>query len=155
VVDHRFMTLTQLGSWLMLGAGGLFAGGILVVAVERTNLWRRMPVEQYAVDFRRSLARVDPMLPILGALTGAGALLFALNASGRAAALTWTAVALLGVIIVSSLAVAEPINMRFRRLPEGEPPEQADRLRIVWRRFHYGRTLLGIAAFGCIVGAVV
>ena len=148
------MTLTQLGSWLMLGAGGLFAGGILVVAVERTNLWRRMPVDQYAVDFRRSLARVDPMLPILGALTGVGALLFALNAAGRAAALTWTAVALLGVIIVSSLAVAEPINMRFRRLPEGEPPDGADRLRIVWRRFHYGRTLLGIAAFGCIVGAV-
>ncbi len=148
------MTLTQLGSWLMLGAGGLFAGGILVVAVERTNLWRRMPVEQYAVDFRRSLARVDPMLPILGALTGVGALLFALNASGRAATLTWTAVALLGVIIVSSLAVAEPINIRFRRLPEGEPPAGADRLRIVWRRFHYGRTLLGIAAFGCIVGAV-
>jgi hypothetical protein len=155
VVDHRYMTLTQLGTWLMLGAGGLFAGGILVVAVERTNLWRRMPVEQYAVDFRRSLARVDPMLPILGALTAVGALLFALNAAGRAAALTWTAVALLGVIIVSSLAVAEPINMRFRRLPEGSPPPGADRLRIVWRRFHYGRTLLGVAAFGCIVGAVV
>jgi hypothetical protein len=148
------MTLTQIGAWLMLAAGGLFAGGILVVAVERTNLWRRMPVEQYAVDFRRSLARVDPMLPILGALTGLGALLFALNATGRPATLTWTAVALLAVIIVSSLVVAEPINARFRRLPEGNAPEGADRLRITWRRFHYGRTLLGLAAFTCIVGAV-
>lgn len=148
------MTLTQLGSWLMLAAGGLFAGGILVVAVERTNLWRRMPVDQYAVDFRRSLARVDPMLPILGALTGVGALLFAVTSSGRPATLTWVAVALLGVVIVSSLIVAEPINARFRRLPEGDAPEGAERLRIVWRRFHYGRTLLGIAAFSCIVGAV-
>jgi hypothetical protein len=148
------MTLTMLGSWLMLAAGGLFSGGILVVAVERTNLWRRMPVEQYAVDFRRSLARVDPMLPILGAVTCVGALLFALNASGRPATLTWVAVALLGVIIVSSLIVAEPINARFRRVPEGNTPEHADRLRITWRRFHYGRTLLGIAAFTCIIGAV-
>jgi hypothetical protein len=148
------MTLALVGSWLMLAAGGLFAGGILVVAVERTSLWRRMPVEQYAVDFRRSLARVDPMLPILGALTAVGALLFALNSSGRPATLTWVAVALLAVVIVSSLVVAEPINARFRRLPEGSPPEGADRLRVTWRRFHYGRTLLGIAAFTCIVGAV-
>jgi hypothetical protein len=148
------MTLALVGSWLMLAAGGLFAGGILVVAVERTNLWRRMPVDQYAADFRRSLARVDPMLPILGALTCAGALVFALNSAGRAATLTWTAVALLAVIIVSSLVVAEPINARFRRVPEGVTPEGAERLRVIWRRFHYGRTLLGIAAFTCIVGAV-
>ncbi len=148
------MTLAQLGSWLMLASGGLFAGGILVVAVERTSLWRRMPVEQYAVDFRRSLARVDPMLPILGAVSCAGALLFALNTGGRPATLTWIAVALLGMIIVSSLVVAEPINARFRRLPEGDAPGDAARLRVTWRRFHYGRTLLGVAAFACIVGAV-
>jgi hypothetical protein len=148
------MTLAQIGSWLMLTSGGLFAGGILVVAVERTHLWRRMPVEQYAVDFRRSLARVDPMLPILGALTCVGALLFALNTTGRPAAMSWVAVALLAVIIVTSLIVAEPINARFRRLPEGVAPDGADRLRVVWRRFHHGRTLLGIAAFACVVGAV-
>lgn len=146
--------LAYLGSWLMLTAGGLFAGGILVVAVERTNLWRRMPVAQYAVDFRRSLARVDPMLPILGAVTCVGALLFAVNASGRAAALTWTAVALLGLVIVTSLVVAEPINGRFRRVAEGDLPDGVERLRVTWRRFHYGRTVAGIAAFTCIVGAV-
>jgi hypothetical protein len=148
------MTLTLLGSWLMLAAGGLFAGGILVVAVERTNLWRRMPVDQYATDFRRTLARVDPMLPILSAVTCVGAVLFALGASGRAATLTWTAVALLGVVIVSSIVVAEPINARFRRVPEGATPEGAEDLRTTWRRFHYGRTILGVAAFTCIVGAV-
>lgn len=148
------MTLAEIGSWLMLASGGLFAGGILVVAVERTNLWRRMPVEQYAVDFRRSLARVDPMLPIFGGLSCVGALLFALDAGGRPATLTWIAVALLAVIIVSSLIVAEPINARFRRLPEGDAPEGVERLRIIWRRFHYSRTVLGLAAFACLVGAV-
>jgi len=46
------------------------------------------PAARRADDFRRSLARVDPMLPILGALSTVGALLFALNTAGRPAALT-------------------------------------------------------------------
>jgi anthrone oxygenase-like protein len=147
------MTLTQLGAWLMLASGGLFAGGVLVVAVERTNLWRRMPVEQYADDFRRSLSRVDPMLPILGAVSGIAAFLFAISSDGRPAALAWISTALVAVIIVGSLAVAEPINSRFRRLPEGQVPDAAERLRITWRRFHTGRTLLALASFACLAAA--
>jgi hypothetical protein len=149
------MTLTQIGSWLMLAAGGLFAGGILIFAVERTNLWRRMPVDQYTVDFRRSLYRVDPMLPILGVITATGTVMFALTTNGPAATLTWIATTLIAIIIVSSIVLAEPINSRFRRLPEGQQPEGAEQLRTTWRRFHYARTLLALAAFACIVGAVV
>jgi hypothetical protein len=52
------MTITQLAAWVMLAFGGLFSGGILIVAVERVNLWRRMPVDQYVIDFRRSLYRL-------------------------------------------------------------------------------------------------
>ena len=62
------MTVTQISAWIMLVSCGLWAGGILIFAVERTNLWRRMPIDQYAVDFRRSLFRVDPMMPILGVI---------------------------------------------------------------------------------------
>jgi len=32
-----------------------------------------MPIGQYAADFRRSLFRVDPMMPILGVIAGAAA----------------------------------------------------------------------------------
>src|SRR6516225_3150567 len=60
------MTVTQVSAWIMLVSCGLWAGGIFIFAVERTNLRRRMPIDQYAVDFRRSLFRVDPMMPILG-----------------------------------------------------------------------------------------
>jgi uncharacterized membrane protein SpoIIM required for sporulation len=67
------MTITQISAWIMLVSCGLWAGGILIFAVERTNLWRRMPIDQYAVDFRRSLFRVDPMMPILGVIAGAAA----------------------------------------------------------------------------------
>jgi hypothetical protein len=76
------MTITQISAWIMLVSCGLWAGGILVFAVERTNLWRRMPIDQYAVDFRRSLFRVDPMIPILGVIAGAAATIFALQRSG-------------------------------------------------------------------------
>jgi hypothetical protein len=60
------MTLLQWSAWLMLMACGLWSGVILTFQVERINLWAQMPIEQYAVDFRRSLFRVDPMQPILG-----------------------------------------------------------------------------------------
>jgi hypothetical protein len=84
------MTITQISAWIMLVSCGLWAGGILIFAVERTNLWRRMPIEQYAVAFRRSLFRVDPMMPILGAIAGAAATIFALQRSGAASGLAWT-----------------------------------------------------------------
>jgi len=87
------MTGTQISAWIMLVFCGLWSGGILVFAVERTNLWRRMPLEQYAVDFRRSLFRADPMMPILGVTAGAGATFFALNRSGAATVFAWTGLA--------------------------------------------------------------
>ena len=59
------MTITQLAAWVMLAFGGLFSGAILVFAVQRVNLWRRMPVDQYVVDFRRSLYRAA-LIPIMG-----------------------------------------------------------------------------------------
>jgi hypothetical protein len=33
------MTITQISAWIMLVSCGLWAGGILIFAVERTNLW--------------------------------------------------------------------------------------------------------------------
>jgi hypothetical protein len=66
------MTITQLAAWVMLAFGGLFSGAILVFAVERVNLWRRMPVDQYVVDFRRSLYRADPLILIMGILSALG-----------------------------------------------------------------------------------
>ena len=147
------MTITQIGAWLMLASGGLFAGGVLIVAVERTHLWRHLPVEQYATDFRRTLYRVDPLLPILSVICGIGAVLFALTTTGRPAVLTWIAVALIAVIIVSSIIIAEPINTQFRRVPEGQQPERADQLRTTWRTFHLARTLLALAAFACLAAA--
>lgn len=147
------MTIANVSAWFMIAFGGLFSGGLLFFAVERINLWRRMPVEQYVVDFRRSLYRVDPLMPILGTLSALGAAVFALTAHGRAAALAWAGVGLIAAIIVTSIVIAEPINSKFRRLPEGQAPEAAEQLRITWRRFHLARTITGLAAFACLAGA--
>lgn len=148
------MTTAGVGAWLMLVGGGLWAGGILMFAMERTNLWRRMPVEQYVVDFRRSVLRVDPLLPILGIMSCVGGVLFAVNNDGRAAALSWMAIVLVGVVIAGSIWIAEPINSKFRRLPEGQAPEGAADLRIRWHRFHAMRNVVALAAFVCMAAAV-
>ena len=147
------MTITQLAAWVMLAFGGLFSGGILIVAVERVNLWRRMPVDQYVIDFRRSLYRLDPLFPIMGTLSGVGARVFACNSQGRAAVLAWIGVALIAVIMVGSIVFAEPVNSKFRRLPEGQAPEHAERLRITWRRLHWVRTVVALGAFACLAAA--
>jgi hypothetical protein len=78
------MTITQLAAWVMLAFGGLCSGAILVFAVERVNLWRRMHVDQYVVDFRRALYRADPLIPIMGILSAWGAVVFALNSGCEA-----------------------------------------------------------------------
>src|SRR6516162_1336559 len=84
------MTTTQLAAWVMLAFGGLYSGAILIYAVDRVHVWRRMPIDQYVIDFRRSLFRADPLMPIMGIVTELGTVVFALHSGDRAAALAWT-----------------------------------------------------------------
>jgi hypothetical protein len=149
------MTITQISAWIMLVSCGLWAGGILIFAVERTNLWGRMPIDQYAVDFRRSLLRVDPMMPILGAIAGAAAAIFALQRGGAARGLAWAGLGFIVLVVVASLTIGEPINSKFRRLPEGQAPPRAEHYRTLWRRFHAVRNLAALAALACIAAATV
>ena len=104
------MTIAQISAWIMLVFCGLWAGGILIFAVERTNLWRRMSIDQYAVDFRRSLFRVDPMMPILGVIAGAAATIFALQRSGAAKGLAWAGLGFIVLVVVASITIAEPTS---------------------------------------------
>ena len=149
------MTIAHLSAWLMVAAGGLFSGGIFFVAVERLNLWQRMPVDQYVVDFRRSVYRADPLMPIMGNISALGAVVFALHSAGRPATLAWLGTALIATIMVTSIVIAEPINESFRELPEGQQPEGAEQLRIRWRRFHWARTSVALLSLACLAAATV
>jgi hypothetical protein len=139
------MAVIHLSAICMVVFGALFCGGIFFVAVERLNLWSRMSVEQYVIDFRRSLYRLDPLMPILGGLTAVGAVVFAVTTYGPPRILASIVVGLIAIIIAASIVIAEPINSRFRRLPEGQAPDDAERLRVVWRRFHLTRTAFALA----------
>jgi hypothetical protein len=144
----------RLSMIVMLGAGGLFTGGIVWYAWERVWIWRRLTFAAYAVDFRRSVRKADPALPILLVICAAGAGAFSSLTDGTGRILSLAGVALLAVILVSSIILAEPINSQFRSRPEGTVPPDAESLRKRWRRFHLIRTALAVAAFALFVTAV-
>jgi hypothetical protein len=137
----------------MLGAGGLFVGGLAWYAWERVWIWRRLDLGAFAVDFRRSVRKADPAMPILLVISGTSAGVFASLSEGEASSLALVGVGLLAVILIASIVIAEPINSRFRCLPEGVVPPDAEDLRRRWRRFHLVRTALGIAALWCLITA--
>jgi hypothetical protein len=149
------MTTTQLAAWVMLAFDGLYTGAILIYAVDRVHVWQRMPIDQYVVDFRRSLYRADPLIPIMGILSALGAVVFATDRAGRAALLAWIGFALIALIMVGSITLAEPMNSKFRRLPEGRAPDGVEQLRISWCRFHRARTVVALGALACLVAASV
>jgi len=143
----------RLATIVMLAAGGIFAGALVWYAWERVWIWRRLTLSEYAVDFRRSLRKADPAMPILLLVCAAAAAVFAWRTDDPARTLAAAAIALLATILVSSLVIAEPINSQFRRRAEGVVPPDADRLRQLWRRFHLVRTALGVAAYVLLVAA--
>jgi Domain of unknown function (DUF1772) len=143
----------RLWTIFMLATGAVFTGGIVWYAWERVWIWRRLALPEYAVDFRRSVRKADPAMPILLVTTAAAAGVFAALTEDTARALALTGIGVLGVILVGSIVVAEPINSRFRRLPEGAVPPDAERLRGRWRRFHLVRTGLALTAFVLLLTA--
>jgi L-lactate permease len=144
----------RLSTIVMLGAGGIFTGGIAWYAWERVWIWRRLTLLEYAIDFRRSLRKADPAMPILLVVCAGAAMVFAWRTGGEARTLAAVAIGLLATILVSSIVVAEPINSEFRRRPEGVVPPDAERLRRLWRRFHLLRAALAVTAFYLLVIAV-
>src|SRR5262245_37191591 len=114
-----------------------------------------MPVGQYVVDFRRSLYRADPLIPIMGILSELGAVVFALNSTGRPAVPAWIGIVLIALIGIAPITLAEPMNSKFRRLPEGQAPNHVEQLRITWGRFHRARTIVALGALACLAAASV
>ena len=95
------------------------------------------------------------MMPILGVIAGAAATIFALQRSGTASGLAWAGLGSIALVVVASITIAEPINSKFRRLPEGQAPQRAEHYRTLWRRFHAVRNLAALAALACLAAAAV
>jgi hypothetical protein len=63
--------------------------------------------------------KADPAMPILMVISGAAAGVFASIAEGGSPWLALVAIGLLGVILIGSILVAEPINSRFSPAARG------------------------------------
>ena len=83
---------------VMLGAGGLFTGGLVWYAWERVWIWRRLDLSEFAVDFRRSVRKADPAMPILLATSATAAGGFAWFTEGVSRALALVAIGLLVLV---------------------------------------------------------
>jgi uncharacterized membrane protein len=148
------MSFVRLATLLMMLPGGVFTGAAVVVAIDRLPAWAKMSPLEYAVDYRRNVRRLDPMQPILGVLTVIGAVILAVDRSGTPRVLALAGIALMMLIIVASIVLAEPMNSAFRRLPEGEIPDGVEQIRVRWARFHRVRTVAAVAMFALMVLAV-
>src|SRR5690349_17686174 len=81
---------------LMLGIAlvvitGIWAGGITTIAWERIPVWRRLDPVPRAIDFRRTLHRMDPAMPVMAVAIIALGIAYALGHHGGARTLAWLA----------------------------------------------------------------
>ena len=136
---------------LVLVPAAIWTGIVVFYAVERVNLWARMPVDQFVVDFRRSVHRADPVQPILAIVSIIGSVLYALTAGGLASLFAWIGAGLIAAVIAMSIALPERINSEFWRRDEGEAPPNAELLRTRWRTLHVMRTAPTVAALVSLV----
>lgn len=133
-------TIERVATLIMLVPAAIWTGIVVFYAVERVNLWARMPIKQFAVDFRRSLFRADPLQPILAIASIVGSVVFAVSADGLASVCAWAGAGLIAGVVAMSIAFPERINSQFRRRPEGDAPPMAEALRARWRLLHWIRT---------------
>jgi hypothetical protein len=106
----------------MLAAGGLFTGGVVWYAWERIWIWRRLELSAYSVDFRRSLRKADPALPILLVICATSAAGFAWQTSGAARSLAISGIGVLAVILVSSIVARRADQQRVPATPRRRHP---------------------------------
>lgn len=143
--------IERVAALVMLVPAAVWTGIVILYAVERVNLWARMPIEQYVVDFRRSIYRADPLQPILALASVLGALVFAVNSTGLASLFAWVGGAIVVAVIGMSIALPERINSQFRRRAEGDAPPEVEALRTNWRMLHWIRTGPTVAALVSLV----
>jgi hypothetical protein len=130
----------------MMISGGLFAGGVTSIAVERVPAWRTTHLPDFRIGFAQTLRRVDRLQPALLSICLASTVGFAITAAGAARTLAVPAAAGFLLILIGSVAWLIPIQ---RTLKSGSelPAATVERLRARWLRGHLIRTAVGVALF--------
>jgi hypothetical protein len=139
----------------MLLSGGLFAGGVAVIAWERVPAWRVTDPVDFQTGFAYTLRRVDRLQPALLVVCLGSTIGFAASAGGAARTLAALAAGGFLVVLVGSVAVLVPIQRRLVAAGSAPPPADVEALRTRWLGGHLVRTAVALACFALAVLATV
>jgi Domain of unknown function (DUF1772) len=139
----------------MLLSGGLFVGGVAVIAWERVPAWRATDLVDFRTGFAHTLRRVDRLQPALLVACLGSTIGFASSAGGAARTLAALAAGGFLVVLVGSVAVLVPIQRRLVASGSPPPPADVEALRAQWLGGHLVRTAVALACFALAVVASV
>jgi len=143
------------GAWVgsaVLLTDGVFTGAIISIAWERVPAWRDMPVDHYRTEFRHTLRRMDPAMPVLALVSAVLGIWLATIEQGWRSTSAWTGSLLVILVVGLSAGLLEPVNNAFRR-GGSMPDEQVRKLRRRWEHLHVSRTVVSLLAFVLLVAA--
>jgi Domain of unknown function (DUF1772) len=137
----------------MMISGGLFAGGVVSIAWERSPAWRTMAPPDFRTGFVHTLRRVDKVQPALLSICLASTIGFAVTSAEDTRVLAAVAAAGFFLVLLGSVAWLIPIQRRVRFGSE-LPADDVDELRTRWLRGHLIRTVAAVVLFILAVVAV-
>jgi hypothetical protein len=139
----------------MLFAGGLFAGAVTSIALERVPAWRATELSEFQTGFAYTLRRVDRVQPALLVVSLVSTIGFVLGAEGTARASALLATACFLIVLVGSVAWLVPVQRRLVVSGTEHPSRQLERLRGQWLRGHWIRTVVALIALSLAIVAAV
>lgn len=130
---------------LMLLSAGLFTGGVVSIAWERVPAWRPIELPDFRAAFAYTLRRVDPLQPVLLAISLASTIGFAVTVDGSARMLALAAATGFLLVLIGSAAWLVPIQRRL--IASGELTSAVlDQMRTQWLRGHRIRAGVGLTS---------
>jgi hypothetical protein len=139
----------------MLIGGGLFAGGVTLIALERVPAWRETDMAQFRSAFAHTLRRVDRLQPALLAACLVSTIGFAISAGGAARILAVLAGTGFLLVLAGSGAWLVPIQRRLVASGSEHSSQELERPRTQWLRGHLIRSAVALAALILIVVAAL
>jgi uncharacterized membrane protein len=142
---------------VVLLAGGMAAGGLMVSALGGAPMLLSLSVENYLAVHKGFIGRFDPFMPICICTGLVGDVILAITVPTTSAHALATVGALLYLSVLSvSLTKNVPINHWIVTLDPQRPPENWDEIdpRIRWRNWNVVRTTLAVLALIVNVAAV-